>query len=57
MKELKYDIAKETFCIYCQKQFASVKNFRRHVLTQHAHTYAESSLIQRLQELEREGSK
>ena len=29
----------ETFCIYCQRQFASPKNLRRHIERLHVDTY------------------
>lgn len=29
----------ETFCIYCQKEYASPDNLKRHVLTKHPGTY------------------
>lgn len=45
MAKAKYDILRETFCIYCQRQFASPANLQRHVLNKHPNTYASSSIL------------
>lgn len=46
----KYDILRETFCIYCQRDFTSPKRLQNHVLGQHPQTYASTAIEQALQE-------
>lgn len=39
-----FGVGTTKFCIYCQREFASRKNFERHILTQHPNTYAYHAL-------------
>lgn len=43
-----YDIMKDTFCTYCQKQFANPKNMHRHIFKIHPHSWARYSIQDRL---------
>lgn len=38
----------ETFCVYCQKEYASPDNLNRHVLRQHPGTYRANAVTEEL---------
>jgi hypothetical protein len=45
-KKLAYNILKETYCVYCQKEFASPKRLQKHLGLKHVGTYAHASMLE-----------
>lgn len=44
MAKYKYDILKDTFCIYCRVNFLTPKELQNHVKKDHKGTYADLSI-------------
>jgi hypothetical protein len=43
-KAMAYDILKDDFCLYCQRQFKSSQNMQRHVAKYHPRSLAQESI-------------
>lgn len=47
MAKSKYDIMKDTFCIYCQEEHETPQKLQEHVTQVHPGTYAANAILDR----------